>query len=48
MKIEFVLLACFLFLLIGTQPCCENNIVKVQGNAEVLVKPDLAILNVRV
>ena len=48
MKIEFVLLVSFLFLQIGTQSCCEDNIVKVQGNAEVLVKPDLATLNVRV
>ena len=48
MKIEFVLLASFLFLQVRTQACCENNIVKVQGNAEVMVKPDLATLNIRV
>lgn len=32
----------------GAASCCDDNVIKVSGNAQVKVKPDIAILTVRV
>lgn len=32
----------------GTTQCCGDNMIKVSGNAEIKVKPDIAILTVEV
>ena len=36
-----------LILLAASQECCEDNTIKVSGNAEIKVKPDLAIISVK-
>ena len=43
----FVILS-LLALLTLSQSCCEDNTVKISGNAQIKVKPDIAIITVRV
>lgn len=48
MNFKKFLLFTFLFIFTLSQACCEDNTIKVSGNAEIKVKPDIAIITVRV
>ena len=48
MRIKVIATVALLMLELMAQSCCTNNIIKVQGNAEVKVNPDVAIITVRV
>jgi uncharacterized protein YggE len=39
-----LVLSCIILLSYGQQTCCGQNIVKVQGNGETRVQPNIAIL----